>query len=292
MEKIKFTRFKYKKLQKSRGNNKKNNITKKFIYIFCLIFSFSSGFIFGTYFSNKNPKYIDRVNKNFVLDIYNFQTYSQELEDFILYCILYDIENGFYIDVGANDPDTISVTKAFYLKGWHGINIEPLPESYSKLIKVRERDINLNFGAGEKDDNLTFYIQDMGTTSEKRYAGGNANVMTIAVHPMSKICKKYVPKKEIIQFCKIDVEGGEKNVLLGYDFKNYRPKVFCIEATKPGTNIPVHDEWEYILLQNDYIFGFQHGINRYYYDKKIEHLNERFLNLSNYIEYYKTRRKN
>ena len=91
MEKIKLTRFKYKKLQKSRGNNKRNNITKKFIYIFCLIFSFSSGFIFGTYFSNKNPKYIDRVNKNFVLDIYNFQTYSQDLEDFILYCFLYDI---------------------------------------------------------------------------------------------------------------------------------------------------------------------------------------------------------
>ena len=48
---------------------------------------------------------------------------------------------------------------------------------------------------------------------------------------MSNICKKYVPKGRNVDFCKIDVEGGEKNVLLGYDFINYRPKVFCIEST-------------------------------------------------------------
>ena len=35
---------------------------------------------------------------------------------------------------------------------------------------------------------------------------------------MSSVCEKYVPKGKIIQFCKIDVEGGERDVLLGYDF--------------------------------------------------------------------------
>ena len=236
------------------------------------------------------PKYIDRINKNLVLDIYNFRTYSQELEDFILYCILYDVENGFYIDVGVFDPNKISVTKAFYIRGWHGINIEPLPEEYSKLVKARIRDINLNYGAGEKDDNLIFYLQGTATTADKRYGSGNQKKQAIEVHPLSKICKKYVPKNEIIQFCKIDVEGGEKNVLLGYDFKNYRPKVFCIESTKPGSKKPTYNEWEYILLNNDYEFGFKHGINRYYYDKKVKHLSERFLNLSNHIDTYKRKR--
>ena len=289
-EKMKLARFKYKKLVIKTNNNKHNNKTKKFFYIFCLLFTFSSGFIFGTYFSNMKPKYIDRINKNLVLDIYNFRTYSQELEDFILYCILYDVENGFYIDVGAFDPNKISVTKAFYIRGWHGINIEPLPEEYSKLVKARIRDINLNYGAGEKDDNLIFYLQGTATTADKRYGSGNQKKQAIEVHPLSKICKKYVPKNEIIQFCKIDVEGGEKNVLLGYDFKNYRPKVFCIESTKPGSKKPTYNEWEYILLNNDYEFGFKHGINRYYYDKKVKHLSERFLNLSNHIDTYKRKR--
>mgnify|MGYP002627327101 CR=1 FL=1 len=279
-------------MKKNKFNKKKYNIKKKLFYIFCLIICFLCQFKFGTYFSEIKPKYKDRVNKNLKLDINNFKSYSQDLEDFILYCILYDIENGFYIDVGANDPDIISVTKAFYLKGWYGINIEPLQDKYLKLIKARERDINLNCGAGKIKDKLIFYIQGAGTTADKRYGNIRTKNQTIEVHRMSNICKKYVPKNEIIQFCKIDVEGGEKNVLLGYDFKNYRPKVFCIESTKPGTAIPTYDEWEYILLNNDYIFGFKYGINRYYYDKKIEHLNERFLNLSNNIAYYKRKIKN
>ena len=53
----------------------------------------------------------------------------------------------------------------------------------------------------------------------------------VEMDTMSNICKSYVPEGTKIDFCKIDVEGGEKNVLLGYDFINYRPKVFCIEST-------------------------------------------------------------
>ena len=99
--------------------------------------------------NKKNPqRKKDRRNFNKKLDFTNFITYAQFLEDFILYCIFYDIDNGFYIDVGANDPNDISVTKAFYLNGWHGINIEPLPEMQQLLLKHRSRDINLNIGAG------------------------------------------------------------------------------------------------------------------------------------------------
>ncbi|MCP4293490.1 MAG: FkbM family methyltransferase, partial [bacterium] len=36
-----------------------------------------------------------------------------------------------------------------------------------------------------------------------------------------------------IDFLKIDVEGGEKNVLLGADYKKYRPRIILIEATIP-----------------------------------------------------------
>ena len=54
------------------------------------------------------------------------------------------------------------------------------------------------------------------------------NIININIDTMLNICKKYIPKKEIVQFCKIDVEGRERDVLLGYDFENYRPKVFCI----------------------------------------------------------------
>ena len=38
----------------------------------------------------------------------------------ILFTIFYDIKNGFYIDIGANDPNSYSDTKAFYLRGGMG----------------------------------------------------------------------------------------------------------------------------------------------------------------------------
>ena len=34
--------------------------------------------------------------------------------------------------LGANDPNIISVTKAFYLRGLYGINIEPLPNKFPR----------------------------------------------------------------------------------------------------------------------------------------------------------------
>ena len=74
-------------------------------------------------------------NINLSHELSNFTSYSQFYEDLILFCIFYEVKNGFYIDVGANDPNIISVTKAFYLRGWYGINIEPLPNLLSNKLK-------------------------------------------------------------------------------------------------------------------------------------------------------------
>ena len=285
MEAEKLTKRKIKKYKKKR--RKKRIKIKIIIYFICLIIFFSSVLLIGIkLIIGKKFQKINRINSNKKLDIGNFTTYSQCLEDFILYCIFYDIDNGFYIDVGANDPNDISVTKAFYLNGWHGINIEPLPDMFQKLLNYRNKDINLNIGAGEKDDLMPLAVGGPGSTLNKEYFSSDSKTINITVQPLSKICKMHVPKDEEIQFCKIDVEGYEKYVLLGCDFQNYRPKVFCIESTKPSTFIPIYKEWEYILLENGYEFGFQHVINRYYFDTKVDYLRARFSNLTNIIKEY------
>ena len=50
-------------------------------------------------------------------------SYAQEYEDIILFRYLHTVAKGFYIDVGCNDPEEISVTRFFYDRGWNGINI-------------------------------------------------------------------------------------------------------------------------------------------------------------------------
>ena len=89
-----------------------------------------------------------------------FESYSEYLEDMVLYCALKDVDKGFYIDVGANDPIHDSVTKVFYDRGWHGINIEPLPYKCALLAEKRPRDVNLCVGLGNKRDKLDIFEAD------------------------------------------------------------------------------------------------------------------------------------
>ena len=190
-----------------------------------------------------------------------------------------------------NNPNHISVTKAFYLRGWHGINIEPLPNMYNKLIKYRNRDINLRLGIGAKKGNQILYARGSLSTLIKKYARKTSTKINIDINTMKYICNKYVPKNETIQFCKIDIEGGERNALLGYDFENCRPKLFCVESTYPGTHIPNYKEWEDILLKNDFSFVYEYKINRYYIDNRIKGLKERVSLTDKAIKFYSKKKK-
>ncbi len=66
----------------------------------------------------------------------------------MLFRALRDVERGFYIDVGAQDPTIDSVTRAFYERGWRGINIEPNEEFFRKLEQDRPHDTNLCTAVG------------------------------------------------------------------------------------------------------------------------------------------------
>ena len=105
---------------------------------------------------------------------------------------------------------------------------------------------------------------------------------------MSAICKKFVPKRKRIEFCKIDVEKSEKNVLLGFDFINYRPKVFCIESlTNKKTKVSESEKWEYILVNNNYEFAYKFRRNRFYFDKNLYNFNKKFYHIEKQIKIYK-----
>jgi FkbM family methyltransferase len=200
----------------------------------------------------------------------SFISYAQNFEDVMIWRALKHVEKGFYIDVGANDPTLYSVTRAFYDKGWSGINLEPVAEFFERLKADRTRDTNLMIGAGESAGEFSFFdIPDTGlATSDKqvaqrhRDAGWTVNTISIQVLPLSKICQEYVQGE--IHFLKIDVEGAEKDVLLGMDFKRWRPWLVIVEATIPSSQETAHQGWESILTESSYEFVYFDGLNRYY----------------------------
>lgn len=50
---------------------------------------------------------------------------------------------GFYVDVGAHHPTRFSNTYLFYLRGWHGVNVDAMPGSMAEFRRLRPRDLNI-----------------------------------------------------------------------------------------------------------------------------------------------------
>ena len=280
---------------------KKRNIANR-IFLFTTLFFFIIFLPFYFIFSRKSKR-SNRIRKfstnyssiiqnkklDYDKELYEFKSFSEYFEDFILYVLLLDIKNGFYIDIGAYDPNKVSVTKAFYLRGWNGINIEPLPNQFKLFEKERPKDINLQMVIGNNEGNVTFYVDGQCSTVQKKYAKRNESI-NIKMDTVSNICKKYVPEGKEVDFCKIDVEGNERDVLLGYDFDNYKPKVFCVESTIPLSFKPNYQLWEEILIKNGFTFVYERGVNRYYVNKKFSDILNRANNIRDYFRKAHVRR--
>ena len=64
-------------------------------------------------------------------------------------------------------------------------------------------------------------------------------------------------------FLKVDVEGSERDVLLGGDWQRYRAKVVVLEAVAPLSGQPVWETWEPFLLAHGYRFALFDTLNRF-----------------------------
>jgi FkbM family methyltransferase len=200
--------------------------------------------------------------------------YAQNGEDLTLARLLTEVDTGFYVDVGAGHPEEHSVTKLFYDKGWHGINVEPSPSAYALLCKERPRDINLNFCAGASEGADYFDVfpginDSLSAPSEylrKLFKGQGFEPQTRGARTftLSGIIYNHAPPGQSIHFLKIDVEGYEREVLAGLDLKVHRPWFMCIEATLPHSIMRCDHYWNELLFDNGYHQILFDGLNCFY----------------------------
>ncbi|TFZ05164.1 FkbM family methyltransferase [Ramlibacter henchirensis] len=197
-------------------------------------------------------------------------SYSQNHEDIVLWRALRNVQNGFYVDVGANDPTEDSVTRLFYDRGWHGINIEPSDEYHDRLAHERSRDINLKCAVGDCNGTITFYetatrgwsTSDPGVGLQY-VAQGEARTHEVEQLTLDTLLGRHAPDTEI-HFLKIDVEGAEAQVLRGLSLGKFRPWVLVVEALDPISQEPRFAEWEGGILGQGYSFVYFDGLNRFY----------------------------
>lgn len=182
---------------------------------------------------------------------YDLSTYyfAQSGEDAILQSIfskkLSKKEKGFYVDIGSYHPYKGSNTYLFYINGWNGINIDACPGSMKKFKRLRPRDINLEIGIGEKEDILTYYLIDKGSTMNsfsKEYLqsiGMFESVkekIPVKILPLASVLDQYASAFDRIDILSIDVEGFDMEVITSNDWTKYRPRVIVIELNSRNIN--------------------------------------------------------
>ena len=157
--------------------------------------------------------------------------------------------NGFFIEVGANDgiqqSNTLRLEKDL---GWKGILIEPSFESYINCIKNRKDSLVLNIALTSFSDyqKRQFQYGDfngslMSSLINKKTGFNfldnlknilislkNNNLVPVRQAPLQLIFDQLIFQK--VDFLSLDVEGYELEVLHGINFETFRPKYIAIEV--------------------------------------------------------------
>lgn len=171
--------------------------------------------------------------------------------------------NGFYIEAGAadgvNQSNTLFLEK---LKDWTGILVEPNPEAFAVCCSTRPSSKVYNCALVSydyKDSEIEMYFR-------KWYNGDPGLVTSTFDSPINKVegwegynYSYNVPARTLdsileecqvseIDYLSLDVEGYELNVLRGFSFKQYKPKIILLESHDKTNEIEGIKD----LLQNDY----------------------------------------
>ncbi len=140
---------------------------------------------------------------------------------------------GFFVEVGANHPHEESQTWDLDRRGWTGVLIEPQPVLAANLREKRTAQV-FAVACSSPDNSgrtLPFYVAGaMLSLDRKRMAPGAVPETVIEV-PAKTLDEVLIESKAPvpIDFLSIDVEGHELDVLRGFDFGRWQPRLILLE---------------------------------------------------------------
>lgn len=168
--------------------------------------------------------------------------FSQNNEDEIIAEYFQD-KVGTFLDIGANDGETLSNTRALALKGWYGLLVEPSVEAFSRLEKLYPdgKQQLFNYAVGPKNEVVTFYESGshlkkgdhalLSTTLEselKRWKGKEEFVKTEVKMITPRMMMEYSILKHF-DFISIDAEGLDVVILRQMLPFTAKTKMICVE---------------------------------------------------------------
>jgi FkbM family methyltransferase len=221
-----------------------------------------------------------------------FVSYAQNCEDVLLYRVFGGQGTGFYVDVGAFDPVNGSTTKAFYDRGWSGINVEP-GSVFAELATARPRDVNLQLAVTDRSGEIAFIENavDRGASCVAPDANGTGAVRMVPCDTLEAVVRAHSDGR-VVDFVKVDAEGSEPAIVRSTDWRSLRPRVLLIRATRSRSSALVYQEWEPDLLRQGFVRVYFDGINCFYVpEEEVAALAPHFqtpVNVLDHFERYET----
>jgi len=168
-------------------------------------------------------------------------SYSQSAEDVIVNRTLnkMGISRANYLDIGCNHPIILNNTYLLYKQGGEGILVDANPNLAHKIRKLRKRDKFVNVGIDDKSNqSLNFYtLSDSALSTfdenmvSKIVQNGKIKILKeqkIPIIGINDFLNQYYCKNT--HFVSLDVEGFDARILNSWDFKKFRPLIFCVET--------------------------------------------------------------
>jgi len=207
-------------------------------------------------------------------------SHAQNFEDVMLWRALCDVQNGRYVDIGAQDPVVDSVSLAFYEAGWRGIHVEPSPNYAAELRKARPDETVIEAAVTDAVGPIEFF--EVPGTGISTGVSQVADLHRAAGFTPRKIFAPTVRLNELltmangdVHWMKIDVEGMEPDVLRSWGDSPVRPWLLVIEATAPGSQVPTHEAWIDEVTRRGYTQVHFDGLSRWFVHEDHADLSER-----------------
>jgi FkbM family methyltransferase len=177
---------------------------------------------------------------------------SQTGEDALLWDLVGDREHGSFVEAGAYDGYTFSVSYVFECVGWNGLLVEPLADRATECARRRRasRVVTAALSAPGVTQAQLARVPSAEWHSHVRSDG--AGEPTSAVTLDEALNGHDGP----IDFVVLDVEGHELEALRGFDLERWRPTALLVEHNDDGDRVREHVDargYAYVvsLAQND-----------------------------------------
>lgn len=181
------------------------------------------------------------------------------------------VNNGIYIDVGANHPINNSVTFLLYIKGWSGICIDGNSDHIGLYKKYRPKDIALTELISNENAEVEYikYRHDkLNTIVQDSIQDWNKELITSReirrTRHLADVLHDVWPDGKDIDLLSVDTEGADLKVLQSHDFAKFPVKYIVVEMH--GFNMHMLEEnliYNY-LHEKGYILDSFSGLNGYF----------------------------